>query len=228
MTNGGFVMAKLAMALATSALTWLLTAAAVCLCLAIVGNGNPVFKGWLGHAVWAGGIPDRMRAGVAAAGYLDLEKSGGRDWRGFDRTHLDRQAVHSRGEQLFSWGWSRWLSAANIYVNFREALLHWLTGILIACLAAKIAVSIAAFVWGLRRNAITARAVGWIVGGWLVCGLFVGRLRRPCLQRDQPTRPADLGRARRIPGASAGRSGHCPAGAGLESAPLNTRLNSEG
>jgi hypothetical protein len=28
MTNGGFVMAKLAMALATSALTWLLTVAA--------------------------------------------------------------------------------------------------------------------------------------------------------------------------------------------------------
>ena len=48
-----------------------------------------------------------------------------------------------------------------------------LTGILIVCLAAKIAASIAAFVWGLRRNAITACAVGWIVGGWLVCGLFV-------------------------------------------------------
>ena len=24
-----------------------------------------------------------------------------------------------------------------------------------------------------RRNAITARAVGCIIGGWLVCGLFV-------------------------------------------------------
>jgi hypothetical protein len=63
--------------------------------------------------------------------------------------------------------------AARTYVNFRETLLHWLTGILIACVAAKIAISLAAFTWGLRRNTITARAVGWIVGGWLVCGLFV-------------------------------------------------------
>ena len=52
-------------------------------------------------------------------------------------------------------------------------LTHWLTGILIVCLAAKIAVSIAAFAWGLRRNAITPRAVVWIAGGWLACGLFV-------------------------------------------------------
>jgi hypothetical protein len=63
--------------------------------------------------------------------------------------------------------------AVNLYEDFRETLLHWLTGILIVCLAAKIAVSIAAFVWGMRRNAITARAIGWIAGGWLVCGLFV-------------------------------------------------------
>ena len=34
------------------------------------------------------------------------------------------------------------------------------------------AVAIAAFVWGMRRNAITARAIGWMAGGWLVCGLF--------------------------------------------------------
>jgi FtsH-binding integral membrane protein len=72
-------------------------------------------------------------------------------------------------------------------VNFRETLLHWLTGILIACVAAKIAISTAAFAWGLRRNAITARAVGWIAGGWLVCGLFVaGFAGHVCSAINQP------------------------------------------
>ena len=79
------------------------------------------------------------------------------------------------------------VGTARTNVNFREALLHWLTAILIACLAAKIVVSIAAFVWGLRRNAITARAIGWIVGGWLVCGLFVaGYAGHVCNAINQP------------------------------------------
>ena len=79
------------------------------------------------------------------------------------------------------------ISAANIYVNFREALLHWLTGILIACLAVKIAFSIAAFVWGLRRNAIASRAVVWIIGGWFVGGLFAaGYADHVCNTIHQP------------------------------------------
>jgi len=66
-------------------------------------------------------------------------------------------------------------------------LLHWLTGILIACLATKIVVAITAFVLGLRRNAITARAVSWMVGGWLVCGIFVvGYADHVCSAINQP------------------------------------------
>ena len=77
--------------------------------------------------------------------------------------------------------------AANLYEDFRETLLHWLTFILIACLTVKIAVAIAAFVLGLRRNTITARAVGWIAGGWLVCGLFVaGYADHVCGAINQP------------------------------------------
>jgi hypothetical protein len=39
----------------------------------------------------------------------------------------------------------------------------------------------------LRRNVITARAVGWIVGGWLVCGLFVaGYAGHVCSAINQP------------------------------------------
>ena len=79
------------------------------------------------------------------------------------------------------------VGTARTNINFREALLPWLTTILIACLAAKIAVAIAAFIWGLRRNAITARVIGWIVGGWLVCGLFVaGYAGHVCQTIHQP------------------------------------------
>ena len=79
------------------------------------------------------------------------------------------------------------VGTARTNVNFRETLFHWLTAILIACLAAKIVVSIAAFACGLRRNAITARAIGWIAGGWLVCGLFVaGCAGHACNAINQP------------------------------------------
>jgi hypothetical protein len=65
------------------------------------------------------------------------------------------------------------ICTARSNLNFRGALLHWLTAILIAGLTVKLAVSIPAFACGLRRHAITASAVGWIIGGWLACGLFV-------------------------------------------------------
>jgi FtsH-binding integral membrane protein len=79
------------------------------------------------------------------------------------------------------------IGTARTNANFRETLLHWLTAILIACLVGKIAISIAAFVWGLRRNAIMASTVGWIVGSWLVCGLFVaGYAGHVCNTVNQP------------------------------------------
>jgi hypothetical protein len=61
-------------------------------------------------------------------------------------------------------------ASANAVV--REALMHWLPAILLVSLVGKLAVAIAAFVWGLRRNAVTARAVGWAIGAWSVCGLL--------------------------------------------------------
>jgi hypothetical protein len=63
---------------------------------------------------------------------------------------------------------------ANIDISFRETLMHWLPWILMVCLVSKIALATAAFHLGMRRKAITGGAVGWIVGGWMVCGLFVG------------------------------------------------------
>ncbi len=186
MTNGGFVMAKLTMALATSALTWLLTVAAVCLCLVIVGTGSPFSKAGLVTpfgpvAYLTGCVPVLLLLVIWT--WKNLVAGIGMGLTG--RRWLVKLFTLWR-TTLFM-GLGALVSAANIYVDFREALLHWLTAILIACLAVKIAVSIAAFVWGLRRNAITARAVGWIVGGWLVCGLFVaGYAGHVCNTINQP------------------------------------------
>ena len=67
MTNGGFVMAKLVMALATSALSCLLTVAGACLCLAVAGKETLFSKAGLVTPVRAGAIHDWLRADVAPA-----------------------------------------------------------------------------------------------------------------------------------------------------------------
>jgi hypothetical protein len=172
MTSGEFVITKLAMALATSVLTWLLTVIALCLCLALVGNGTLFSKAGLVTpfgpvAYFTGGVPvllllmvwtwKNLVAGIGAG-------LTGRSW-------IVKLFPVSR--TVFILGLGALIASANININFREGLLHWLTGMLIACLGVKIGVSIAAFAWGLRRHAITASAIGWIVGGWSVCGAFV-------------------------------------------------------
>ncbi len=172
MTNGGFVAAKLVMALATSALTWLVTVAAICLWLALVGKGTLFSKAGLVTpygpvAFMTGCVPvllllviwtwKNLVAGIGAG-------LTGRTWIA-GTFIIWRLALYI--------GLIALVAAAKLNVSFREALLHWLPGPLIVSLAAKIAVSVAAFVWGLRRNAITANWAGWIAGGWLVCGLFV-------------------------------------------------------
>lgn len=172
MTNGGFVMAKLAMALASSALTVLLNVAGACLCLAIAGKGNLLSKAGLvtpfGPVSYLTGCLPVLLLLVIMVWKNLLAGIGtgltGRPWI----ANLGTAWRGAAGMGLISL-----VLAAKFYEDFRETLLHWLTAILIVCLTAKVAVSIAAFVWGLRRNAITARAIGWIAGGWLVCGLFV-------------------------------------------------------
>jgi hypothetical protein len=172
MSNGGLVLAKLAMALATSALTCFVTAAA-CLCLVLPEKGILFSKAGLVTpfgpvGFMTGCVPvllllviwtwKNLVAGIGAG-------LTGRTWISVAFS-LGTLYVVNFGPFLL-------VDTARTNVNFREVLLHWLTTILIACLAAKITLSITAFVLGVRRNAITARAVGWMAGGWLVCGLFV-------------------------------------------------------
>ena len=104
MTNGGFVMAKLAMALASSVLTWLITVAGICLCLGVTGTGTLFSKAGLVTPLGPLAYPTGCLPVVAAAGDLDLEKSGGRHWGGFNRPPLDRPPVHFLESRLPLWG----------------------------------------------------------------------------------------------------------------------------
>ncbi|MGP8200371.1 MAG: hypothetical protein ACLQU4_12820 [Limisphaerales bacterium] len=172
LTNGGFVLAKLVMALASSALTWLLTVTALGLCLELVGARTLFSKAGLatpfGPVAYLSGCGPVLLLLVIWT-WKNLVAGMGAGLMG--RSWLVKLFPVWKSTSLL--GLLALISAAKYYEDFREALLHWLTGVLIVCLAAKTAISIAAFVWGLRRNAITARAVGWIVGGWLVCGCFI-------------------------------------------------------
>ena len=226
MTNGGFVMAKLAMALATSALTWLVTAAAF-LCLALVEKEILLSKAGLVTPFGPVALTDRMPAGVAAAGDLDLEKPGGRDWSGFDRTPLDLGGVSllendSLGGAVPA-GWDRQdlREFQGSIAALADRNFDRVSGGENRRLDCRFCLGVASQCHHGPRDRLDCRRLAGVRP-------VRGRLRGPCLQRDQPTRPADLGRARRIPDSSAGRSGHCPAGAGVESAPLKRRLNSEG
>lgn len=185
MTNGGFVTAKLAMALATSVLTWLVMTAAF-LCVALMGKETLLSKAGLVTpygpvAFITGCVPGLLLLVIWT--WRNLVAGMGAGLTG--RTWIIVAFIFSRVLLLDALILLVATAASN--VNFRQALLHWLTGILTVCLAAKLAVSIAAFAWGLRRNAITARAVGWIAGGWSVCGLLVaGYAGRVCNSIRQP------------------------------------------
>jgi len=171
-TNAGLVAVKLVMALATSALTWVVALAAIGLWLALTGPGTLLSKaasvtpyGLAGLAI--GCLPvllllviwtwKNLVSGVGVG-------LTGRAWIGMASVSC-RLALYT--------GLTALVAAAKLFVSFSETLLHWLPGLLMAGLAAKIALSVAAFVWGLRRNAITANWALAIIGGWLVCGLLV-------------------------------------------------------
>jgi hypothetical protein len=187
MTNGGFVMAKLVMALATSALTWLVTAAA-CVCLALIEQGTVFSKAGLvtpfGPAAYLTVCAPVLLLLVIWT-WKNLVAGIGAALTG--NTSIWAVSVYCR--LAFFMGLFPLIGTAKTDIDFRETLLRWLPEILIACLAAKIALSIGAFVWGIRRNAITGGAVGWILGVWSLCGLFMagcagrvcGALHRPDL-----------------------------------------------
>jgi hypothetical protein len=174
------------MALASSALTLLITVAGICLCLAVAGKwavfSNIGLVTPLGPVSYLNGCLPVLSLLVIMV-WKNLMAGIGTGLTG--RPWIANLGTAWRG--VAGMGLITLVMAANLYEDFREGLLHWLTGILIVCLAAKIVIAITAFVLGMRRNAITARAVGWMVGGWLVCGLFVaGYANHLCSAINQP------------------------------------------
>ena len=184
-TNGDFVLAKVAMALATSVLTWLVTGAGLA-GLLLLEHGTLISKAGLVTpfgplSFTTGCVPGflllvlwtwkNLVAGIGAG-------LTGRAW-------VVGVSVYWRIALLIGMFALAEFCQANR--DFREALTSWGTGILILCLAVKIGFSAIGFVWGVRRNALTTRGVYWLVGGWLVCGLLVaGYTGHVCKVINQP------------------------------------------
>jgi hypothetical protein len=177
MTNGGFVIAKLASALAASIVTWLAMVAIACFWLALLGNGNAFskFSSLSPYGFWgalAGGLPllallilftwKNLVAGMGAA-------MTGRRWV---------VALYAVWKVACGLGLGAVFTACKLDENFKAILFSWLPAILITFLAAKISLATAAFACGLRRKAITPGAMLWIISGWAVAGLFAAGYAR--------------------------------------------------
>jgi hypothetical protein len=172
MTNGGFVMAKMAMALATSVVSWIATLLPVCFWLAVLGKGIAVSKVGLftpqpTAALTIACVPlllllviwtwKNLVSGMAAS-------LTGRSWV---------INLCTFGRTACAMGLVTLIACIRLNETFKESLAHWGLGLLILCLVAKLVLSGLAFCLGLQHNTLTAVAVGWISGGWLGCGLFV-------------------------------------------------------
>jgi hypothetical protein len=169
MTNGGFVVAKLAVALVSSVLTWLLMLI-IGVVTMLIFQTSPKFPSDLPYGfvgILIGCIPllllliiftwNNLVSGMAVG-------LTGRRWV---------IALFTFCKALGGSGLLGVVIAAKYDQAFKDGLLRSLLPLLCFGLTAKIALSIGSFRWGLRRNAITAGAIGWIVGGWGACGSFV-------------------------------------------------------
>jgi hypothetical protein len=172
MTNGGFVMAKMAMALATSALTWLVTLVPVFFWLAVLGKGVSLSKAEeirpYGTAALAIGCVPLLLLLVIWT-WKNLVAGMGAGLTGLPWV----SNLFTFGRLACAMGLVALIVAIKLNETFKESARHWGLGLLILCLAAKLMLSVLAFFLGLQRKALTALAVGCISGGWLVCGLFV-------------------------------------------------------
>jgi len=172
MTNGGFVIAKLAVALASSVLTWLVMLATAGFWLAVLDPGALNPKGPMasiqGFMVLVIGCVPALLLLILFT-WKNLIGGIGAGLTGRRWVIL----LFMFWKLISMIGLVALVTTAKLNEHFKESLLHWLPALLFAGVAGKIAIATAAFVWGLRRNAITAGGIGWIAGGWSFCGFFV-------------------------------------------------------
>lgn len=171
MTNGGFVVVKLAMALLASALACLLIWGAAAFWITLIGSGVVFAKV---SAAIPNGLSFLIRAVPLMFTLVLLTWKNlvagigvgltGRSWI---------TGLSGFGRIAFKVGIGVLVIAAKFDADLQKTLLRCLPAALVAGLALKIALSSAAFYHGLRREAITGGAVGWIVGGWALGGIFL-------------------------------------------------------
>ncbi len=178
MTNGGFVLAKLAMAGASSALTWLVTLFVLGVWFCFLAD--PALRAHLWHAVLSHNAP-AILVGCVPPILLLLVLT----WKNL----VAGIGLGLAGNPWLSGAFAAYqallllcllslVTALKLSPEFQTWLLYrvvrWGPWVLISGLAIKLTVACAAFTWSYRRNAITRSAIGWIVGGWAACGLFAG------------------------------------------------------
>ncbi len=178
MTNGGFVVVKLAMALLASALACLFMWGAAAFWIAVLGGGAAFGK--VGVAT-SNGLTAFLIRGVPLLFFLVLFT-----WKnlvaGIGVGLTGRRwitGLSGFGRMAFHGGIVVLAFLAALDAHLQETLLRCLPAVLVAGLALKIAFASAAFFHGLRRKAITGRAVGWIVGGWALAGIFLTAYSAP-------------------------------------------------
>jgi hypothetical protein len=173
MTNGGFVLAKLAIAATTSVLIWLATFLVTFFWLALYSKGMLLFKGWhffmthnpLGMSVgflllllmlvlWSW---KSMVSGIAVG-------LAGRPWLSNSFTFWRLVFYPALGLPVYL----AWNDEA-----LAKVLWYWTPWLISICLIAKVILSVAAFRWGLKLNAVTPGAIGWFVGSWVLASLFI-------------------------------------------------------
>ena len=172
LTNGHFVLVKLAVALATTIVTWLVALLAAVFWLVLLGRGR-IFSG-LGASLAQAPEAFLCQCLLLLLFLVILTWTNllGGIWASLaGRSWVKALSVLCRLALLC--GLFALASLAKLDFRFKAGLLRWLPWLLAAGFMVKLLLSAVAFAIGLRRNALTRGAVGWIVGAWLVCGLFV-------------------------------------------------------
>ena len=173
MTDGGLVLAKLAMTALSSLLTWFVVAAAMLVCLVFSGHAAS-----LAHPLWSKPADFVL---VLLPALLILALVTWRNlvaglWIGLSgRSPLIRGGV-DYARVVFYFGLCALVVRALNQPPFRAALLDWMPWVLTGCLGLKLATSAAAFGVALRRKAVSYNDIRWFIAGWLGCGLFAAIL----------------------------------------------------
>lgn len=185
LTNGGFVLAKLAMAAVSSLVTWLVVAGMIAVWL--LARWHATLIPQVGNLIrYEPGVLMLWLASFLLAVLLTWRNLVSGIWLGLSA----RPALIAGYDYLRA---PFYLVLFGLFIKakddptLRALLFDWLPWVGVAALALKLLVSGAAFRWGLRRKAITPGAIGWITGGWLLGGWYIAMLAwRVCAEVHQP------------------------------------------